>query len=110
MTNTNCPNCDKPDCDVLRVRQAVREYLASTGDDTQSARELGMRHSKAVDTCRANTVNWRARALTAEAALAEVKATADRLAEFFDRQPSDYRLGLRHGAQRAVEAAAEAKP
>ena len=111
----SCHNCHGDACAVAAAEQAesiAYHHLAchggvAFGDAWRSASEA---LATAQADCDANCVDWRARALTAEAALAAVRATADRLADFFDRQPSDYRLGLRHGAQRAVEAAAEAKP
>lgn len=93
--NTNCQNCNRADCPTL----TLPTITAITAESVA-----------AIDDCCNSTVDWRARALTeaaradaAEARIAEVEAVARRLADFFDRQPSDYRLGLRHGAQRAVE-------
>jgi len=113
MTNTNCLNCDKPECE----REALFNNLVHAVDDLggitidrDAYSILQRRHGLACAACEANAVDWRTVALTekaradaAEARIAEVEAVAKRLADFFDRQPSDYRLGLRHGAQRAVE-------
>jgi len=104
MTN-NCPNCDKPGCQAASL-----DALYQAIDPWRRPADLAHKRGAAIALCGANRVDWRARALTeaaradsAEARIAEVEAVARRLADFFDRQPSDYRLGLRHGAQRAVE-------
>lgn len=66
MNNTNCPNCDKPEC---ARKQAIAEWQAEP-IGTPTAVAAGKLAHAAMVACDTNTVNWRARALT-EAARAD---------------------------------------
>ena len=68
MTNTNCTDCDKPDCPRREARDVFDAYpsdKAVDGNPEWEAITDAMWAANAV--CERNTVNWRARALTAEA-------------------------------------------
>lgn len=62
MNGTNCPNCDRADCPMLSC-SAVRGTMAS---------------NRAMADCANHTVDWRARALAAEARIAAACDVANR--------------------------------
>ena len=97
--NTNCPKCDRPECEVLPLQQAVQAYLMAPEDDPQVAADLDSRVYGATHACRLARVDWRARCLAAEA---RIKGCAAALAEIERAHPDsldDYSKGFRHGCQ-----------
>jgi hypothetical protein len=63
--NTNCKDCDRPNCDAEAAKAAMLADNAT--DDTFEA------WIAADAICAAHAVNWRARCLAAEAELAKLR-------------------------------------
>jgi hypothetical protein len=62
--NTNCSNCDKPDCPTLTMPEE---------SEWQNSYEEMIERDQAMAECAARAVNWRARCLAAEAELAKLR-------------------------------------
>lgn len=69
--NANCPNCDRPECNKEELQKSVKIAERHGGRAFQNAHDA---HSNAQRRCNANSVDWRARALAAEA---RIDAAAD---------------------------------
>ena len=101
MSNANCLNCDRPECQHA-TRTAEQAFDAARSSRPFDAKQMRMDEAelyKVKTACNANAVDWRARALAAEARIRECAAS---LADIEREDPDsldDYHKGFRHGCQ-----------
>ena len=93
--NTNCPNCDRADCQVPDLSKRIAKAHRETPWLETEAEHLIV---DAKLLCQANTVNWRARALTeaarADAAEAELRTLREGLPRWAPENADKDRLRL----------------
>ncbi len=94
-----CEHCDRPDCPRdAAVEAASAAYVAVPFSKPEMSRAYHACNAAIAD-CTAHTVDWRERALAAEA---RIKDCAAALAEIERSHPDDlddYSKGFRHGCQ-----------
>ena len=89
--NTNCKNCDKPDCPHKASREVFDVYPMHLAVDSNSEWIAILNAMYAAErVCDSNTVNWRDRCLAAEA---ELLALREALPKW--RKPSRLRWWLK---------------
>ena len=72
MTDDRCPECDRPGCQMYRLKREIPSAVDRQRLARSECRELGAE-------CYAHRVDWRARAMKAEAELREAKDTIEEL-------------------------------